>query len=311
MPTLAEPATEPGISLGKQPEPLPGAAAALPPGGAGFSFQMHMPMLDIGWPTMPAIPAMPSTEGFANIGNNIKIVNPFGFWAKGAAEKWESGAQESSKDGTRRDIDAACVDRHDESQKQFCKSSQQDPEARGVAKGEKPDAAKSEPPTPSEGGVDVEERNPPPRETMRSNFFGVQLPQIPTYTTHPLQSPRMPSLNEVSDSLTHPAWLWRGAFAQPGEGKSEPKLAANIKEAADTPLEDSTAVLWRTVPPYAWYPGVMGKEKRREYTAGSTRSWEGGHSAAADAHVSVRSCVSVQLPRMPDDRQYCQLDAAR
>jgi len=104
------------------------------------------------------------------------------------------------------------------------------------------------------------------------------------------QTPPIPSLQNVSDSLTQNEW--RGAFVQ-NATDSAPTIAADIKEP-EAPIAPQIEV---NVPraPYAWYPGVLGKEKKRQYNPGSTRwldaSWGGVQYVRV--HVCLCACGSM------------------
>jgi len=106
-----------------------------------------------------------------------------------------------------------------------------------------------------------------------------------------LNTPQLPSIERVAGSLPQAAWPWSGASAP-----------------ADDPPADVGAM---PRAPHAWYAGVLGTQRRSDYEPATTRTWQGGHSRAPEPNVSVRSSVSVQLPRAPGDKDYSDLDAAR
>jgi len=119
-----------------------------------------------------------------------------------------------------------------------------------------------------------------PSQTPGEIFPGVQL-AMP-------QTPRISSLQNVSDSLTQNACMWRGAFVQPATG-SAPTIAVDIKEP-EAPIAPRIEV---SVPraPYSWYPGVMGKEKKRQYNPGSPRWLDASWGGVQCIHVHVYLCA--------------------
>ena len=209
---------------------------------------------------------------------------------------------------------------------------------------------------PSGNDFRAEDDEPRAIETPRSNGFlsdlsgslTSRLPKMPELSmpTHAFKTPQLPTMDEVSDSLREPAWLWRGAFAQPGPlntgAPSEAKLAAELRGA--TAREDGGVTLRA---PQVWYSGVLGGQKRSDshdyYDRVLPRDWDGEDSGAylksllspqsmklaifiansADLSECLpaaaplpylsetRPMPAVPLPRMPDDRHYSRLDAAR
>ncbi len=127
-----------------------------------------------------------------------------------------------------------------------------------------------------------------------------------------LKVPQLSSMDLVSGS-------WSGAFSQPWAENSPPADACNFAAPTDDPtgavdstsraLQKRASLLAEEGQP-AWYAGVLGTKKKSDY-APTTRTWQGGHSRAPELNVSVRSSDSVQLPRVPGDKDYDNLDAAR
>jgi hypothetical protein len=106
-----------------------------------------------------------------------------------------------------------------------------------------------------------------------------------------------------TDLLRHGAFARSASAYAEGETPGKPTLASELID------DDSSANMPRA--PYAWFSGVLGTKKRCDYDPTTCRTWQGGSSLAPEPVTSGRSSVSVQLPRMPGDKDYSALDKAR